>query len=84
MSPADFESPADDKDTAVDRFTLEEALMACWRVSDDLELLMAELGEFRDADKLLNLLIGIRELHDCRCNVAFDIFSALIAKGKIT
>lgn len=84
MTSAKFDSFADDNDTVVDRFTLEDALMACWRVSDDLELLMAELGELQNSDKLLNLLIGIRELHERRCNAAFDIFSELISEGKIT
>ena len=69
----------------MDRFELEDAIMACWHTSDDINLVTQQiLDGADDKDKLSNALIGIQELHNLRCQRVFDIFEALITTGAIT
>lgn len=69
----------------MDRFELEDAIMACWQTSDDLKLVTQHVLEGADdKDKLANALIGIQELHNLRCQRVFDIFETLITTGEIT
>jgi hypothetical protein len=69
----------------MDRFELEDAIMACWHTSDDLKLVAQQiLDGADDPDSLANALIGIQELHNLRCQRVFDIFEALITTGAIT
>ena len=69
----------------MDRFELEDAIMACWHTSDDLKLVAQQiLDGADDKDNLANALIGIQELHNLRCQRVFDIFEALITTGAIT
>ena len=69
----------------MDRFELEDAIMACWHTSDDLKLVAQQiLDGADDTDSLANALIGIQELHNLRCQRVFDIFEALITTGAIT
>lgn len=67
-------------DGEVDRFDLEQCLMTCWQTADDIDLLVEHLledGE-ADADKIANLLVGIRELHTLRTKKAIDVFETLV------
>ncbi len=69
----------------MDRFELEDAIMACWHTSDDLKLVAQQiLDGADDPDSLANALIGIQELHNLRCQRVFDIFETLITTGAIT
>ena len=69
----------------MDRFELEDAIMACWHTSDDLKLVTQQILEGADdKDNLANALIGIQELHNLRCQRVFDIFSTLVENGAIT
>ena len=69
----------------MNRFELEDAIMACWHTSDDLKLVAQQiLDGADDKDSLSNALIGIQELHNLRCQRVFDIFEALITDGTIT
>lgn len=67
------------------RFELEQAIIACGNVNDDIEILLeALLDENADKERVANALIGMRELHEMRCKRTFDIFSAMIRDGLIT
>jgi hypothetical protein len=61
------------------RFELEQAIIACGNIADDVDMLMdALMDPTCDRERLMNALIGMRELHEMRCKKAFDIFSAMI------
>lgn len=67
------------------RFELEQAIISCGSVNDDIELLLDALcGEHADKERIVNALLGMRELHEMRCQRTFDIFSAMIRDGLIT
>lgn len=72
-------------ETTYTRFELEEALIACFNVADDLVLLAEESLEGETGpDELASMLRGLSELHTLRCGKAFRIFSQLIESGNIT
>jgi hypothetical protein len=66
----------------MDRFDLEEAIMACWSTAEDISLLVEKSTELSD-DELLNGLVGLKSLHNLRCEKAFNILEELIAYGAI-
>lgn len=68
----------------MDRFELEQAIIACGNVSDDIDILLETiLDDATDRDRLANALLGMRELHELRCKKTFDIFSSMIQTGHI-
>lgn len=65
----------------MDRFDLEQAIMTCWTTCDDIDLIVNNLLEGStklDTDKVANLLIGLRELHNLRANHAIDVLEELV------
>lgn len=69
---------------ATDRFMLEEAIVACFNVSEDLNLIVEEILEGNaDPDELANMLQGAADLHKLRCEKTFRIFSQLIETRKL-
>lgn len=66
------------------RFVLEEAIVACFNVTDDLELIVEEVLDGNvGPDELANMLQGVAAVHKLRCDKAFRIFSQLIENGKL-
>jgi hypothetical protein len=69
----------------MDRFDLEQAIMTCWNTADDIDLVIKTIldspGKL-DTDKVANLLIGLRELHNLRANHAIDVLEELIVAGQ--
>jgi len=69
--------------TSKTRFDLEEDIMSCWQVTDDINLLCEAIGEdpvFKDmnpehCDKLMNLLLGMREINNLKFNKLFNTFT---------
>jgi len=64
-----------------DRFDLENELMGCWHVVDDLNVLISHLDDpfflgmkGDHADRLANALIGMKTLYDIKFNVMWDTF----------
>lgn len=71
---------------ALTRFDLENAIMQCWNTCDDIDLiakLVADddftLANADARDRVVNALIGLKELHSLRFNALFDTFSELVA-----
>lgn len=65
------------------RFDLEEDILSCWQVTEELKVILDALGYdplFKDmdaaySDKLMNLLIGMRAMNELRFNKLFSTFS---------
>lgn len=73
----------------MDRFDLEQAIMDCYRVSDDLDLMLEEILDGTidatfNCDSVHNALLGIKELHERRCQKLMDVFEQLLRDGKIS
>jgi len=59
------------------KIDLESAIMLAWQTSDDIELLFQHYGDHptpMTEDEVLNTLLGIKTLHDLRCEKLMDTY----------
>ena len=68
----------------LDRFTLEDQIMQCWGVTDDIEMVYHTEDLYQDQDRMMNTLLGMQELYKIRFQRLFDTFEHLVHEGKIT
>lgn len=61
----------------IDRFTLEQQIMTCWSIVEDLQM-VADRGEGR-----LENLQALSRIYQLKFETLFDTFEQLIAEGKI-
>ena len=69
-----------DTNKPIDRFDLEEAIMKAWQTSDDLKLIYKEVDGM-DADKIINVLIGLHQLNEMRFNKLWDTYEQVLQNG---
>jgi hypothetical protein len=68
----------------IDRFTLEEQIMQCWGVTEDLDMIYHTEALYQDEDRMMNVLLGVQELYKIRFQRLFDTFEKMVHEGKIT
>jgi hypothetical protein len=59
------------------KIDLESAIMLAWQTSEDIELLFQHYGDHptpMTEDEVLNALLGIKTLHDLRCEKLMDTY----------
>jgi hypothetical protein len=65
-----------------DRFDFEDNLMKCWHVTDDIDMVANLVAEMelpaKDQDRLMNILIGLKELYNARFSATFGLFEELL------
>jgi hypothetical protein len=67
-----------------DRFDLEQNIMKCWNVTEDIQLLNKNvLEKDMSVDDISNFLLGLKTIYDAKFEELFDNFSELIEKGLI-
>jgi hypothetical protein len=66
------------------RFTLEDQMLECWGVVDDLDMVYHTEALYEDQDRMMNVLLGMQELYRIRFERLFGTFEHLIQEGKIT
>ena len=67
-----------------DRFDLEQHIMKCWNVTEDIDLLNYNvLEKDMSKDEISNFLLGLKTIYECKFNDLFDEFSELIKDGTI-
>ena len=64
-----------------DRFDLEQQILDCWRVVDDLKTLGDVYDREHTDDQVLNVLLGVTELYDQKFNKLFETFETCIRQG---
>ena len=70
--------------TNTNRFDLEQSIMKCWNVTDDVDLVYrAIMDEDMSTDSVANILLGIKTIYDLRFNELFAQFENMIEEGKI-
>lgn len=64
------------------RFDLEQQIMDCWRVTDDMKILSEEIieGDF-SKDQITNVLIGLEQLYSIRFDKMFRTFEQYIKEN---
>ena len=72
----------------VNRFELEQQLLQCWHITDDINTVINYIAQQPDIpatnqDELLNMLGGMKSLYHHRFRDMMKLFEALIKKGDI-
>jgi len=65
----------------MDRFNLEAEIMSVWTTKDDLQSITSRMTDDPDPmskDDIVNVLIGLSELHDIRCRKLFNVFEEMV------
>lgn len=67
-----------------DRFDLEQGIMQCWNVTDDIDLVYRNLME-RDLSKddIANALLGLKTIYQMKFEELFHDFETLVGDRKI-
>jgi len=69
----------------MDRFDLEQGIMKCWNVTDDIDLLYENVMESEmSKDDIANALLGMKTMYEMKFNKLWDTFETLIHEKKIT
>ena len=69
-----------------DRFKLEQLITSVRQITEDLQVVMqshfdAEKG--LTEDQIMNMIIGIQQLHECRCDALYNCMEKLIKQGDL-
>ena len=71
----------------IDRFELEQNIMKCWNVTDDMYLLyenVMDRAPEMTTDEIANALLGMHQLYEMKFNKLWNIFETLVHEKKIT
>jgi hypothetical protein len=72
--------------SSLDRFDLEQAIMSAWTTSEDIKLIWQQYYDGREKmseDQVANLLLGLQEIHNLRCQKMWDIYEKMVREKKI-
>lgn len=71
---------------ATDRFDLEQNILKCWNVTEDIDLLYENVMENDDMSKddIANALLGMKQLYEMKFNKLWDNFEILVSEKKLT
>jgi hypothetical protein len=71
----------------MDRFKLEELITSVSQIGEDLQVVVQSHFDREKGlteDQILNMIIGMQELHECRCTMLLDCYEQMLKEGKIT
>ena len=73
--------------TPKDRFDLEQEIMNCWHVTNDIDSVAHFVGQTsmnpKDQDAILNMLLGMKQLYEVKFGVLFETFEELVRAGEL-
>jgi hypothetical protein len=71
---------------SIDRFDLEQDIMACWNVVDDLDVFLSRYmdGPEMSDDDVANVILGIKSLYQLKFQKCFDTFEQVLKNGGFT
>lgn len=65
-----------------DRFDLEQGIMQCWNVCDDIQLMLDQWDKL-DEDEKQNYLIGLKQMYQMKFERTFEQFENCIRSRQI-
>jgi hypothetical protein len=67
-----------------DRFDLEQQIMSCWNVVEDIKMVQ-EMTDLRKVseDELANALLGLQTLYQMKFEVLFNTFEKMIQEQQL-
>lgn len=67
-----------------DRFDLEQNIMKCWNVTEDIDLLYRSVMEKEmTTDDIANFLLGMKTMYDLKFDELFENFEKMVGEKKI-
>lgn len=67
-----------------DRFELEQQILRCWNITDDIELLYKNVLETdMTKDEIANFLLGLKTIYDAKFNEAFNLFETIVSNREL-
>jgi hypothetical protein len=69
-----------------DRFDLEQHIMTCWNVVEDIKALNCQMQDVGDMspDQVANYLLGLETIYQVKFDQMFYVFEKMVQEGKIT
>ena len=67
----------------MDRFDLEQEIMSCWNVVEDLKMIYAAEHLYDDEDAMMNALLGLGSLYELKFQKLWDTFEGSIPDLKV-
>jgi hypothetical protein len=68
----------------MNRFDLEQEILSCWQVLEDLKTLSLGVMEYNmSTDKIVNVLSGLNDLYQIRFEKVFATFEAMLEDGQL-
>ena len=69
-----------------DRFDLEQQILKCWNITEEIELLNEQVLENDELtkDQISNYLLGLHTIYEMKFDKLFDQFSNMVKEKKIT
>lgn len=65
-----------------DRFDLEQNIMQCWNVTDDIQLYL-DMYDNMDEDQRMNYLIGLKQMYQMKFERLWNNFEGCVRAQKI-
>ena len=71
---------------SIDRFDLEQDIMNCWQIKEDLDTLLHAYmdGPKMSDDEVANVILGLSSLYQLKFQKCFDTFEQLLKNGGFT
>jgi len=66
----------------MNRFDLEQEIMKCWKITEDIELLYYNFDQL-DEDQQMNFLLGLKELYELRFQKLWNTFEECVSKKEL-
>ena len=65
-----------------DRFDLEQNIMQCWNVCDDIQLYL-DMHDNMDEDQRMNYLIGLKQMYQMKFERCWNSFEVCVRTKQI-
>lgn len=65
-----------------DRFDLEQNIMQCWNVTDDIQLYL-DMYDNMDEDQRMNYLIGLKQMYQMKFERLWNNFESCVRNKQI-
>lgn len=65
------------------RFDLEQEIMACWQIVDDLKLVYQTESLYIDEDEMQNVLLGLTSLYKIKFETLFNTYEECLKSGGL-
>jgi len=69
-----------------DRFDLEQQILKCWNITEEIQLLNEQVLENDELtkDQISNYLLGLHTIYEMKFDKLFNQFETMVREKKIT